>query len=123
MLKKEVSLGRERVGVYAPTHPGANNRGYVPRSRHRLALYLGRDLSPHEVVHHKNGDSTDDRLYNLTIVSRADHCRMHAEGRRKLNYGRIRKLLRSGLSYKEIAIETGYKADSIYRACCRQGLQ
>lgn len=39
---------------------------------------LGRHLRPDEIVHHINGDHTDDRLENLMVMSQADHAALHA---------------------------------------------
>lgn len=42
-----------------------------------VEAHLGRDLRPDEVVHHLNGDHTDDRLENLQVVTRAQHIAIH----------------------------------------------
>ena len=42
-----------------------------------MEAHLGRDLAYEEVVHHVNGDPTDDRLENLVIVTRAEHASLH----------------------------------------------
>ena len=46
---------------------------------HRFIMeqYVGRKLSPNEVVHHKNGDPTDNRIENLEVMSRSEHSRYH----------------------------------------------
>ncbi|HXJ92657.1 MAG TPA: HNH endonuclease [Terriglobia bacterium] len=39
--------------------------------------YLKRELAPDEIVHHINGDRSDDRLENLEVLSKSDHTRLH----------------------------------------------
>lgn len=45
--------------------------------RHLMEIHLKRKLERHEVVHHKNGDSLDNRLENLEVMTLSDHARMH----------------------------------------------
>ncbi len=45
--------------------------------RGMLAAHIGRLLTSQEIVHHINGDPSDDRIENLEIVTRAEHMNMH----------------------------------------------
>ena len=42
-------------------------KGWIPLSRHRMALKLGRKLRRNELVYHKNGDLSDFRPSNLLL--------------------------------------------------------
>jgi len=53
-------------------------------AEHRVLMekYLGRRLSSGEVVHHKNGDSLDNRLSNLQVMEHGEHTRYHLREKR-----------------------------------------
>ena len=48
--------------------------------RYIMEQYLGRKLRSDEVVHHKNGDTMDNRIENLEVMWLAEHSSMHQKG-------------------------------------------
>lgn len=44
-----------------------------------MAAHIGRLLRRDEIVHHVNGDRTDDRIENLEITTRAEHINHHRD--------------------------------------------
>ena len=63
--------------IHMPLHPFATKSGYV--REHRLVVERARNitLNPWMDVHHKNGDTLDNRVENLEVISHADHTREH----------------------------------------------
>ena len=47
--------------------------------RYNMAYAIGRLLLPNEVVHHINGDKSNNDIKNLQLMSRKDHSRLHAQ--------------------------------------------
>jgi hypothetical protein len=42
-----------------------------------MERYLGRQLRPDEVVHHRNGTKHDNRIVNLELMTPVDHAKHH----------------------------------------------
>ncbi len=91
------------VLVYRPDHPRAPKTGYVYEHRLVMEQYLGRILTRHEIVHHKNDDRTDNRLENLEVVTKAWHQAHHLSTRPDITDEKILALVREGWSYKDFA--------------------
>jgi hypothetical protein len=76
--KGGVMYDRGRKLIYSPNHPYPDFLGkYCYEYRLIMELILGRYLTKDEVVHHINGDETDNRIENLQIMSQSEHINIH----------------------------------------------
>lgn len=50
---------------------------YIAEYRLIMESHLGRKLTPNEVVHHVDGDKTNNDINNLQIMTRVEHQRIH----------------------------------------------
>lgn len=55
------------IFIYKPKHPLAHQNGYVHQSHLVMEQHLGRYLSKNEIVHHRNGNPSDNRIINLKL--------------------------------------------------------
>lgn len=58
-------------------HPLADPNGYAYLHHLVICSAIGRPLQKGEVVHHRNGDKTDNRLENLDLLLRGQHNAHH----------------------------------------------
>ena len=73
---RKISLGY--VFILQPYHPFANPDGYIQEHRLVVEKVIKRFLKPGEIVHHINGDLTDNRPENLMGFKKSGvHSRFH----------------------------------------------
>jgi hypothetical protein len=49
-----------------------------------MAWHMGRFLTPNEVVHHVDGDSQNNDISNLRLMSHEEHSSLHNKGKRRV---------------------------------------
>ena len=72
------------VEIHAPGHPRRNSKGRVSRYRLVMEHHIGRYLEYGEVVHHIDGDKTNDNIENLMLFpNNGEHIAYHAAANKK----------------------------------------
>lgn len=79
-----------------PGHRESFKNGYVSEHRYKIANKLNRKLKKNEVVHHIDGNKSNNRLSNLLILSKAEHLKIHFSG---YNYILVKGLIKDYLKW------------------------
>jgi len=60
-----------------PLHPRSNSKGLYPLHRVLMENMLEKYLTYNEIVHHKDGNTQNNNLDNLEVLTRSEHTRLH----------------------------------------------
>lgn len=76
------------IEVYAPWAACATAKGYAPLHRLIVEVMLGRPLAEGTIVHHRDGDVTNNHPDNLSVMSQSDHINVHRDvvRRKRVNH-------------------------------------
>jgi len=90
---KSVIISKKYKYIYMPEHPHAAGTKKLYVAEHRLIMekHIGRYLEENEIVHHKNEDTLDNRIENLTLMVDAEHNSQHAKKKKRDGDGKFVK--------------------------------
>lgn len=65
--------GQKYIEIYIPSHPYATKRGYVRKHRLVMEEHVKRYLNPDEIVDHIDGNTLNNNISNLRIMTKKEH--------------------------------------------------
>ena len=85
-------ISKKYIYLYMPEHPNARGTKKLYVSEHRLEMetHIGRYLNGNEIVHHKNGDTMDNDIDNLQIMTASEHVKHHKKKARRAKDGQFK---------------------------------
>ena len=81
----------EYLRVFAPEHPNASKQGYVLEHRVVAEQKIGRRLKRGEVVHHIDGNRSNNTTENLEVLTDSQHKLLHSKERQRATKGTFAK--------------------------------
>ena len=84
---KSKVISKKYIYLYNPRHPHAIGTKKLYVAEHRLVMenYISRYLNGKEIVHHKNGNTLDNDINNLELMTASEHSKLHANKKRRDN--------------------------------------
>jgi hypothetical protein len=118
--KKTRKIKTRYIDHYGYVHLRRNGRD-IKEQRYVMEQYLGRKLETDEVVHHIDGDRTNNLLDNLRLMPLGEHSKLHNTDKVRPNKNAtvIRELRNAGLSQQAIAELVGCSAPTVSRVLSR----
>jgi DNA-binding NtrC family response regulator len=109
--------------ILKPSHPRADKSGYVPEHTLVMEQMLGRLLKPDEVVHHINGNKSNNQPENLRLMTAFQHKQLHSSlDRKTVDIEYAAKMLDEGYTLSEVSKKFNVCIDTIRAKLKRYGL-
>lgn len=109
--------------ILAEDHPFADVKGYVREHRLVMESSIGRFLDPKEVVHHIDGDRSNNSIENLKLYASNAYHLSDAHGLKIPDQERYIALYESGMSAREIGKEIGVDHHAVAKSMRKSGVK